>query len=170
MNIALATLQDASGIASVHVRSWQAAYAGILSAEFLGSLSIERRTSQWQDILQKRESKTLVAYDAAGVSGFISFGHWRDELAAEEDGEIWALYAKPEVWGAGVGRALLDVAVGELGTLGRKTVSLWVLSKNERAVRFYEASGFKTVHGSAKSFELGGRQVEEVRLRLQNDA
>lgn len=167
MNIAPATPQDAPGIASVHVRSWQAAYAGILGLEFLDSLSIERRAAQWQDILRKRESQTLVACQPSGVEGFVSFGHWRDEHATPDQGEIWALYAKPEVWGTGVGRALLDVGVRELRSLGRHTVNLWVLSKNERGLRFYEAFGFKPVQGSSRFSELGGRRVEEVRLRLE---
>jgi ribosomal protein S18 acetylase RimI-like enzyme len=170
MNIAPATLGDALGIASVQVRSWQAAYVNILSSEFLAGLSIEQRTARWQDILQKQESQTLVAHQADGIAGFVSFGHWRDENANERLGEIWALYAKPQVWGSGVGRALLEAAVQELRAIGRRSVLLWVLSKNDRGIRFYESSGFKAVPGSSKLFELGGRQVEEICLRLEPDA
>lgn len=170
MNITPATFQDAFEIASVHVRSWRVAYAGILSAEFLDSLSIERRAARWQDILHKRESQTLLARQAVGVSGFISFGHWRDDCSAVDQGEIWALYIKPEVWGEGVGRALLDVAVRELQALGRRTVNLWVLEQNDRALRFYEAFGFRPVYGSSKWIEFGGCPVEEVCLRLEPTA
>ena len=170
MNIAPATLTDAPQIAAIHVRSWQVAYSGILSSEFLDSLSTERRTAQWQDILHKQESQTLVAHLPEGIAGFVSYGHWRDEHASELQGEIWALYAKPEAWGSGVGRALLGAAVRELRSLGRQSVLLWVLAKNTRGVRFYENFGFKPVHGSSKLFELGGRQVEEVCLRLEPDA
>jgi ribosomal protein S18 acetylase RimI-like enzyme len=167
MRIASATLEDALGVATVHVRSWQAAYASILSPEFLDGLSIEHRTARWQEILRKQESQTLVAHQAEGIAGFISLGHRRDEPAAKDQGEIWALYAKPEVWGTGVGQALLEAGIQELRTLGRHSVFLWVLSQNERGIRFYEAFGFKPVPGSSKSFELGGRQVEEICLHLR---
>jgi len=170
MNIAPATLNDALGIATVHVLSWQAAYAGILSSEFLDGLSIERRTAQWQDILQKQESQTLVAHQPEGVAGFVNFGRWRDEHANEHLGEIWALYAKPQVWGTGVGRALLVAAIRELRASDRRSALLWVFSKNDRGIRFYKSFGFRAVPGTSKVFELGGRQVEEVCLRLENDA
>jgi ribosomal protein S18 acetylase RimI-like enzyme len=38
-----------------------------------------------------------------------------------------------------------------------------VLAANARAIRFYEAAGFTIDAGSAASFELGGRQVQELR-------
>lgn len=166
MLITPATPQDAHGIATAQVRSWQAAYAHILSPEFLNALSIDQRTSQWQDILQKQASRTLVARRPEGIAGFVSVGPWRDEPASDHHGEIWALYALPQAWGRGVGRALMEAAVHELRSQGRETVWLWVLSQNERGLRFYERFGFQAVPGSAKSFELGGRLVEEVCLRL----
>lgn len=169
MNISPAVLQDASGIAGVHVRSWQAAYAGILSSEFLDGLSVEARAAQWQDILSRQASQTLVARRTDGIVGFVSLGGWREDPGAADHGEIWALYATPEVWGTGVGWALLDAAVRELRALGRRSVSVWVLGKNERAVRFYEAFGFRPVPGSPKLIDLGGRRVEEVCLRLAPD-
>jgi hypothetical protein len=41
-----AILEDAEAIAKVHVASWQAAYKGLMPAEFLASLSVERRKTQ----------------------------------------------------------------------------------------------------------------------------
>lgn len=170
MNIAPATLDDALGIAAVHVRSWQAAYAGILKPEFLDFLSLERRAEQWCDILQQQESQTLVAHEPAGITGFVSSGRWRDESATVSQGEIWALYVQPEEWSKGLGQALLNAAIQELRAAGRHTVFLWVLSENSRGVRFYQSFGFEPVQGSAKLFQIGGSEVEEVCLRLQHDA
>ena len=169
MKIDLAGSEDAHGIAAVQVRSWQAAYVDILRQEFLESLSIERRTVQWQDILQKQESQTFVARRPEGVVGFVSLGRWRDEPASDRLGEIWALYVQPEVWGSGIGRALMDEAVRELRSQGRGDVRLWVLSRNLRGVRFYQRFGFREVPGSSRQFELGNREVEELCLRLSQD-
>ena len=110
MHITPATIDDALGIATVHVRTWQTAYAGILGAEFLGGLSIEARAARWQDILQRRDSQTLVARQATGIVGFVSHGRWRDAPDDVGAGEIWALYVLPDAGGTGVGRALLDRA------------------------------------------------------------
>ena len=170
MNIAGATVESAFGIAEVHVRSWQAAYAGIVDAEFLKRMSVEDRARRWRDMIQRAESQTLVAHRGDEVVGFVSFGRCRDEGSSASDGEIWALYAPPEVWGQGIGRSLLSQAVQELHAPGRNEISLWVLSQNRRGVTFYEAFGFRRVQGSEKLFELGGHQVEEICLRLQNDA
>jgi GNAT superfamily N-acetyltransferase len=168
MDITPATPDDADAIASVHVRSWQAAYAGILAPAFLAGLSIPRRADQWRDILARRESHTAVARSAAGVTGFISFGAWRAEDAGPTQGEVWALYAQPESWGQGVGKALLQWAVQALRADGRHTVLLWVLRRNQRGLRFYRSCGFEEVADSAQLFDLGGTQVEEICLRLDH--
>ncbi|MEJ6006169.1 GNAT family N-acetyltransferase [Paucibacter sp. AS339] len=170
MKIAPATREHASGIARVHIRSWQAAYAGILDQTFLDRLSVEDRALRWEDILQRQESKTLVALRNDSVVGFISYGHWRHEHSSPEQGEIWALYAEPQSWSQGVGRALMAQALLELRALGFVEVSLWVIGRNERGVNFYKSCGFSHVEGSEKQFELGGHQVVEVCLRLRNDA
>jgi ribosomal protein S18 acetylase RimI-like enzyme len=170
MNIRTANLEDAFEIARIHVRSWQAAYADILAAEFLSRLSIADRTQRWRDILQKNASQTLVAHRNDDVVGFVSFGHWRTEGAEKSQGEIWALYAAPEVWGQGVGKALLMQALSGLRALGRNDVLLWVLSKNHRGINFYRAFGFISVPGSEKVLDMGGLEVEEVCYRLRNDA
>jgi ribosomal protein S18 acetylase RimI-like enzyme len=170
LRIAPATPDDAEAIATVHVRSWQAAYADILAAEFLAQLSIAQRATRWRDILQKADSTTLVARREADVAGFISLGRCRDEGAPADQGEIWALYAAPQAWGQGVGRALLESAIDALRATGMKSVLLWVLGQNERGIRFYERCGFTPVAGSARLFELGGRQIDEVALVRQADA
>lgn len=170
MTIAAATADDAAGIAHVHVQSWQAAYAGILDPTFLDRLCVDDRARRWQDTMARRESETLVARCGGEVQGFVSFAHCRDEGAERHQGEVWALYAKPQAWGRGIGRALLARALGALRAAGRPDVSLWVLSKNHRAIAFYRSFGFEAVAGSAKQFELGGRQVDEICMRLRQVA
>ncbi|HSI48927.1 MAG TPA: GNAT family N-acetyltransferase [Ideonella sp.] len=159
------TESDAQGIATVHVRSWQASYAAILPLHFVAELSIEQRTERWRGILARQDSNTRVMRDEAGqVLGFVSHGPCRDEGALHTRGEIWALYALPGAWGQGVGRALLQRALSDLLARGCDSVSLWVLSGNQRGIRFYRAAGFTEVAGSAKLLELGGQTVEEMQM------
>lgn len=61
MVIRRATPEDASGIAAVHVYSWQAAYRGVVPDDFLRSLSIEDRETVWRESLEDRTSEIWVA-------------------------------------------------------------------------------------------------------------
>lgn len=159
-----ATAADAAAVASVHVRSWQAAYTEILDVSFLAALSVEQRTRSWQAALSTGDSRVRVALIAGQIAAFVSFGRCRDPGATDDHAEVWAIYALPEVWGTGAGRQLLSEAVQELRTAGYVRCSLWVLVDNARGLRFYRAAGFVDVPGSRKVIELGGRGVEEQEL------
>ncbi len=53
-----AELGDARGIAEIHVRYWQAAYAGIVPDEDLARLSVDQREQFWMHVLSKDEHAT----------------------------------------------------------------------------------------------------------------
>lgn len=42
-----ATVDDARGVAEVHVASWQAAYAGLIDQATLDALSVDAREAMW---------------------------------------------------------------------------------------------------------------------------
>ncbi len=68
---------------------------------------------------------------------------------------MWALYVRADVYGRGVGYALLNES------LGSAPAYLWVLEGNERAIAFYERQGFR-LDGCIKS-EPVGREHRMVR-------
>jgi ribosomal protein S18 acetylase RimI-like enzyme len=168
MKITPTVIEDANDISAVQVRSWQAAYADIFEATWLAALSVETRSKRWHDIIAANESHTLVSNHDGRLAGFVSFGKCRDNASGSNTGEIFALYVAPEMWGRGCGRALLSHAVEQLRADGFTSTSLWVLTANQRGIKFYEAGGFERVVGSEKVFELGGRCVEEVAFTLAN--
>jgi ribosomal protein S18 acetylase RimI-like enzyme len=53
---------------------------------------------------------------------------------------------------------------------GFKSCSLWVFPQNDRAIKFYRATGFTHDGSTPKPFELGGAQLQEVRFVAQLDA
>lgn len=120
--------------------------------------------------IQAAESASAIAELAGTVKAFVSFGRRRDDNAPQERAEIWALYASPDAWDQGLGRALLAHALALLQAQGFRETSLWVLSGHARAVRFYGAAGFRPVAGSQKLFHLGGTQVEETQFLRQHGA
>ena len=65
---------DAEGIAKVHVRGWQEAYAGLLPQDVLDRQSVSYRLRLWTDYLKEPPGQrwTFVAIDPAqGVVGFV---------------------------------------------------------------------------------------------------
>ena len=76
---------------------------------------------------------------------------------------MYAIYAHPEHWSTGLGRALLPAAVAALG--GPPAV-LWVLEANDRARRFYERAGWRPDGARKQADMLGGVQLPEIRYRL----
>jgi ribosomal protein S18 acetylase RimI-like enzyme len=168
LTIRNATENDVQAIAQIHVSSWQHTYRCIVPDVYLDSLSVARREEIWRELLAKGIPKVIVAESDGKVVGYCSFGACRDDDARSGQGEIWAIYLLPEYCAVGVGRALLSEACLQLLAMGRAHISLWVIVKNERALRFYRAAGFEQEHDSLKSFELAGTDIEEVRYVKKN--
>ena len=146
MRIRPAAGDDAAAIAAVQVRSWRAAYRGLLPQEELDALDIDRGAEKWTRILaasQWPRSGTLVAEGEDGVVGFAALSPTRDDDADPAVvGELAALYSLEQVWGTGVGRSLMTAAQAAFTEAGYTRSGLWVLENNTRARRFYEAAGW----------------------------
>ena len=148
IDVRLAGVADAVSVASVHVRAWQVAYAGIVPDEVLAALDPVERAARWRTRLAdpRRADTALVATMDGVVVGFSCVGPYRIDQDAQcldhEAGEIYALYVDPERWRVGAGRALMSAALTHLGRSGPRSVRLWVLSDNHPARWFYERCGF----------------------------
>ena len=163
MNVRPARPDDARRIAEIHVRSWRAAYPGIVPAEYLASLSIDRHEAMWSQSIAEGRPELLVAHEGDSILGWIAFGETRDNDAGPDTAEIWAIYVDSSQWSAGVGRALWSQTLVRLRERGFASVGLWAFPANERAGRFYRALGFEVDADSAKQFVLGGALLDEVR-------
>jgi ribosomal protein S18 acetylase RimI-like enzyme len=167
MRIEPATLDDARAIAEVHVLTWHAAYQTIFPTEYLAGLSIDEREALWRESIPKGDPEIWVARIEGRIVGCISFGRCRDEGASPQTGEVWAIYVMPSHWSTGVGRTLWLNARERMKQQGYKSVSLWVLAENARAIDFYLAGGFVPNPSSAKDITRGGRTLKEVRYEAQ---
>ena len=159
-----ATLRDAKAIAALHVKVWQVAYSDLLPAEHLKNLSVEKRQAMWREAIEYSEPQVLVAVDAGEIVGFVGFDRSRDPKSKPTTGEVWAMYVAPTHWNKGVGLALWDGARDGLIEEGCTNVTLWVMLRNERAIRFYTLAGFKRELNTAKTMELAGIKLEEIRM------
>jgi GNAT superfamily N-acetyltransferase len=164
-----ASLADADGIGLVRVRSWQSVYRGKMPRDYLDGLDPARRSQTWRRIIeQTRPSRDGVLVAAARdgeIAGFAAFGPARDsDTDPRATGEVYAIYADPDAWGAGTGRALMASAVVEMARLGYADAVLWVLDTNDRSRRFYTLAGWEE-DGARKTDASRGFDICEIRYR-----
>jgi dihydropteroate synthase len=154
---------DAPVIAEVQVRSWREAYRGILPESILAGLSVEARTAAFRGALEAGAPVRIRLLEARGrPMGFAVTGPCRDEGADPSlTGEVHAIYLLAEAWGQGLGRTLLARAEEDLLERGHREAVLWVLERNRRARRFYEAFGW-TEGPSARTVWQDGIALREV--------
>ena len=82
---------DAGDVARVHVRSWQAAYRGLLPADFLAGL----QPTDWAAgyTFDAQDPVTTVAVDSrSGIVGFAT-------MSITPIGRLMAMYVDPDLWG-----------------------------------------------------------------------
>ena len=158
---------DAEGIAAVHVRSWQAAYKGLVPQAYLDGLHVPDRAASWRRELTAlpEDRRPWVAVLDERVGGFVVAGPSRDDDCGPDTAEVYAIYVEPDCWGLGVGRALMEHQISFLRRRGYEHATLWVLADNRRAIDFYEAGRWYR-DGTTKPITLGGATLQEVRYRL----
>ena len=166
VTIRVATEGDAAGIARVHVRSWQEAYAGIVPDAYLASLDADERTAQWAHVPARgpvgRDPHLGRPRRRTAWSASSPWGPAATRTHARGDREIFSIYLDPGTWGHGVARDLMRTVIAEVGE--KTTVTLWVLADNERARHFYRRHGFQA-DGVDRYDDIGGASLLEVRYR-----
>jgi GNAT superfamily N-acetyltransferase len=154
---------DAFAVASVHVRSWQAGYRGLLADEYLDSLRHEDRAKHYTFGSPDPELPTTVVAELHGtICGFASTGVSRE--LGPDMGELLALYVDPGAWGIGAGRALVQDARARMHARGFTNAVLWILDGNARAERFYRIDGW-VADDVARTVNLWGIEILEHQFR-----
>lgn len=159
-----ATARDVRSIAEIHIAAWQAAFRGLVPESHLSSLSVDKRLAFWREAIEFAEPQLQVAVEDGTTVGFVGYDRSRDPRTPSTTGELWAIYVRPSHWGRGVGLALWDAARDALIDEGCTEVTVWLPLRNERALRFHELAGFRREIASAKTVDVGGTKVEEIRL------
>src|SRR5579875_3238148 len=131
MIVRAARVEDAGGIAKVHVDSWRTTYKGVIPDDFLASLSYESRSQRWRSMLSNptRFAGDFVAEDKTGrIVGFISGGPAQEPYPVYR-GELYAIYILQEYQGQEIGRRLTEALVGKLLEAGIDNMLVWVLRR-----------------------------------------
>jgi len=141
-----ATRADASAISHIRVDTWRAAYAGLVAQEVLDHMDAaaeaERRLARWDEMHGDPRGCELVAEVDGVIAGWAVAGPTLDD-DRPRDGQVYAIYARPEHWSRGVGHALMLTVEQRLRAAGFRKAHLWVLDRNDRAATFYERHGWR---------------------------
>lgn len=158
--VPMETVADMEGKGYVHWKSWQESYAGIVSADYLASMTLEKcveKAKQWPDNI-------LIAKDGERVIGFAAYGS-----ADTEDigpcGMIYGLYLLEEYQGRGIGCQLMQAAMAKMAE--QEAVALWVFKENAKAIRFYERSGF--LADGTEKVAMYGKPCAVIRMTYYRD-
>ena len=109
---------------------------------------------------QLEKNVILGGFDHGELAGMIGF-YRQSGLKDRHKGVIWGMYVKPRLHGGGLASALLDSAI-ELGKVQVEQIQLTVVTTNQRAVRFYEASGFRGYGIEKNALKTGELYFDEL--------
>ena len=127
IRIRAASPADAGPMARVHVHTWRTAYSGIVSADYLASLSYKDGQSMWDDILSTDRPATSTLVAEAGGGEIIGFAGGGPERQGDPThlGEIYAVYVLQDHQRRGVGRRLVMAVARQLLRDGFVSMLLW---------------------------------------------
>ncbi len=144
MPIRPATVADLPRIAEIEVFNYRLYFYPIFRSDefYFDEVTVP-------NLMQSRAAfiPDMLVYDDGVVKGFLHYG----------GDEVRRLYVEPVLHSQGIGAALLEYAVRELGV-----ARLWALEKNERAIAFYARHGF--LPNGERRLEEG---TEEYLVRLE---
>ncbi len=148
-----AVVGDARASAEAHLRSWQAAYRGILPAAGLDALDLAEWTSRYRDGLARPPRPgvhRLVAVDEDEVVVAVANCGPAEEPVDDATGQLYMIYAHPDVWGGGHGHALVEEVHRRIAAAGHAAAWLWVAADNDRTIGWYEAHGWRLDGATAR--------------------
>ncbi len=158
-SIRAATRSDSAELGSVHVAAWRATYRGILTDDYLDSMSETTLAAYWESILSDVD-RGIGVYVAQNIRGkIIGFADSGPERAGPPRfGEVMALYLLPRWRNLGIGRRLVQKCAQQLAKEGFTALAIWTLIDNP-ARDFYAALGGTPAEQRITS--IGGTKMVE---------
>lgn len=193
LTIRPATPYDAQAIARIRVQGWRFAYQGLISQDYLDSLSVAEDTERMRGYLSQfpqnsppsrsesaqgssddKKRSFMLAARGDAVLGICHFSAApnnadRPERATpggEMVGRLHSLYIDPDALGQSIGHALMSHALSTFAAWGCERATLWVLEGNSRAISFYERQGWHRT-GATKVDRSFGLCLVEHEMAVQ---
>jgi GNAT superfamily N-acetyltransferase len=121
----------------IYIDSWNQGFGYLLGRR---NLTAERVDRMRIDIAQGSGDWSVAEVDGH-VVGFISVGPSRDPIA-DDLGELESIAVDPPHWRQGIGRALMELALGQLALRWPRAI-LWTPAGYDRGHSFYLATGWR---------------------------
>ena len=159
-----ATVADAEAIAAIRIEGWRTTYRGMIPDSYLNEMDMNENVLHWRTILQALPLKedSLCVYVAVSedeIVGFVS-AMKLSEPKLDKDGEINAIYIRPQWQRCGIGKRMLHKAARSLQAMGCTSCVIWVIDGNSQARNFYEELGGEIL--IEQDFSWDGLDLTEV--------
>ena len=159
-----ATVADAETIAAIRIEGWRTAYRGMIPDAYLDAMNMHENVLHWRTILQALPVKedclcVYVAVSDDEVVGFASAVKL-PEPKLDKEGEINAIYIRPQWQRCGIGKRMLHKAARSLQAMGCNSCVTWVIDGNSQARNFYEELGGEIL--IEQDFSWDGLELTEV--------
>lgn len=162
---------DASEIARIQIETWRQAYASILPAAVLESLTVEAATPVWTSAITSAPSPQhhlLVAMEQQWVVGFVALG---PSGADEPDLPGPAVALAPMLveprWGRrGHGSRLLAAAIDHARQDGFTLAIAWIPEADKASADFLTSAGWAP-SGHVRALDTGTGELREIRLHTE---
>ena len=153
LTVRKAEFEDMRQLGHIMSVSFRTAFSGLVTAQTLDACAREENCiALLEGIFRLGKVHFLIGED----SGMLA---WQE---GERGVEILAIHSLPESWGSGLGAAMLEEALDQIGD---QSVFLWAFKENKRARRFYEKHGFRWDGGERVSAFDGAIEVRYVKER-----
>ncbi len=159
-----ATFNDILEVAKLHVDSWNKAYKGIISQDYLDSMknNLEKRIARMKDEFNLRKMiVAMINNEIVAFSEFVLTNDFSKDLNI--DCELCGLYVKNKYLKLGIGTKLFNYVKDIFISNNKKTMGLWCLKDNEKAIKFYKNKGGTII--KEKKFTLAGKEYIEVAFK-----
>ncbi|OFN03381.1 histone acetyltransferase [Rothia sp. HMSC064D08] len=193
LTIRPATPYDAQAIARIRVQGWRFAYQGLISQDYLDSLSVAEDTERMRGYLSQlpqnsppsrsesvqgssdgKKQSFMLAVRGDAVLGFCRFSAAPDKIDRAEravsgrtmNGRLHSLYIDPDALGQSIGHTLMNHALSTFAAWGCERANLWVLEGNSRAISFYERQSWRCT-GATKVDRSFGLCLVEHEMAVQ---
>lgn len=143
--IILAGPEHIEQIADLHLRTWQEAYKGMVSQDYIDALTMEGICAKWSDYIKQPEHGVFLCVEVnpetgemVRVEGSVGFKPYQ---RVENCIYVYSLYVEKDLRGQGIGTHLVNAIAARGKKEGYPRMGVCVMCANEGARRLYARMG-----------------------------